>query len=163
MTMKRLFALTGLTIALLAAAPFALAQSSPPALPALTPEQSASVERRLDLYRKETEGRVSRGEISADEADRLLQWREWQIARQVSDASSAPPRSGQDDVPPDYREPPVRESVAPRDYALVAPAPYPGPYYPSPAPYYAAPRPYYWGPAVCAGGFGHHFGGRICF
>ena len=74
--MKRLFALTGLTIALLAAAPFALAQSSPPALPALTPEQSASVERRLDLYRKETEGRVSRGEISADEADRLLQWRE---------------------------------------------------------------------------------------
>lgn len=31
-----------------------------------------------------------------------------------------------------------------------------------PAPYYGAPYPYF-GPSVCAGGSGHHFGGRICF
>jgi hypothetical protein len=38
---------------------------------------------------------------------------------------------------------------------------YPAPYYDPP--YYAPPRAYYWGPAVCAGGFGRHFGGRVCF
>jgi hypothetical protein len=38
--------------------------------------------------------------------------------------------------------------------------PYP---YPYPAPYYWGPRPYYYGPSICAGGFGHHFGGRVCF
>ena len=173
--MKRLFALTGLTMALLAAAPFALAQSSPPALPALTPEQSASVERRLDLYRKETEGRVSRGEISADEADRLLQWREWQIARQV--AATAPSPASRNDVPPDYtgeaapgsRGDASADVHAPpsprRDYVVVAPPPYAGLYYyysHYPAPYYGAPYPYF-GPSICAAGFGHHFGGRICF
>ena len=181
--MKRLFALSGLTIALLAAAPFALAQSSPPPLPALTPEQSAAVQQRLDAYRNETEGRVSRGEITADEADRLLAWREWQVARQVAGVASTPPMSAQGDVPPDYRppasaqgdvpsgyrdmppeyQPPVREYVPPREY-VAAPPPYYGPYYRYPTPYYyAAPRAYYWGPAVCAGGFGRHFGGRICF
>ena len=30
------------------------------------------------------------------------------------------------------------------------------------SPYYA-PAPYYWGASICAGGFGHHFGGRVCF
>ena len=160
--MKRLFALPGLTIALLAAVPVALAQSSPP-LPALTPEQSATVEQRLDLYRKETEGRVARGEITADEADNLLRWREWQIARQVGGVSSTPQASAQADVPPDYNGPPVREYVPPREYVVVAPPVYDGPYYRYPAPYYWSPRPYYLGPAVCAGGFGRHFGGRICF
>jgi hypothetical protein len=176
MMMKRLFALSVLTIALLAAAPFTLAQSSPPPLPALTAEQSASVQQRLDAYRNETEDRVSRGEITADEADRLLAWREWQIARQVAGAASTPTPSAQDDVPPDYRppvsaqgdvppdyRPPVRQYVPPREYVVVEPPAYYGPYYRYPAPYYWAPRPYYWGPAVCAGGFGRHFGGRICF
>ena len=167
--MKYLFALSGLTLALLAAAPFARAQSSPPPLPALTPQQSASVQQRLDAYRKETEARVSRGEITADEADRLLRWREWQVARQVSAVSSGPSASAQGEVPPDYdestpRDYAPRQYVPPRDYAVVEPAPYYVPYYRYPAPYYwGPPRPYYWGPAICAGGFGRHFGGRICF
>jgi len=138
--MKRLFALSGITIALLAGAPCALAQSSPPPLPSLTQQQSATLEQRLDPYRKQTEDRVSRGEITADEADRLIKWREWQIARQVAGVSSAPRPGARSDVPPYYV-----------------------PYYRYPAPYYWGPRSYYWGPAVCAGGFGRHFGGRICF
>jgi hypothetical protein len=172
-SMKRLFALSTITIALLAAAPSALAQSSPPPLPSLTPQQSATLEQRLDAYRQQTENRVSRGEITADEADRLIKWREWQIARQLAGASSMPPAVARSDVPPDYVEPRPRdygESVPPdyveapsRDYVVVDPPPYYGPYYRYPAPYYWGPRSYYWGPAVCAGGFGRHFGGRICF
>jgi len=170
--MKRLFALSGITIALLAGAPCALAQSSPPPLPSLTPQQSATLEQRLDLYRKQTDDRVSRAEITADEADRLIKWREWQIARQM--ASSAPPPAARSDVPPDYVDPRSRDPVgsAPPDYVaeappaddlVVEPPPYYGEYYRYPAPYYWGPRSYYWGPAVCAGGFGRHFGGRICF
>jgi hypothetical protein len=155
-TMKRLIALSGLALALVCGQS-ALAQSSPPPLPQLTPEQSKTVEQRLDAYRTTTEDRVSRGEITPDEADRLIAWREWQIAQQVAGMDNAPPG----DVPPDYYPAP-----APRDY-VIAPPPYYGPYYRYPAPYYPppyyAPRAYYFGPAVCAGGFGRHFGGRICF
>ena len=171
--MKRLFALSGITLALLAAAPCALAQSSPPPLPALTAQQSAMLNERLDPYRQQTEDRVARGEITADEGDRLIKWREWQIARQVAGVSAAPRSSARSDVPPDYVEPQApdyAESVPPdyveapsREYVVVEPPPYYGPYYRYPAPYYRAPRAYYWGPAVCAGGFGRHFGGRICF
>ena len=171
--MKRLFALSGVTIALLSGAPCALAQSSPPPLPSLTPQQSATLDQRLDSYRRQTEDRVSRGEITADEADRLVKWREWQIARQVAGVSSTRRPGARSDVPPDYVGPQPRdyaESVPPdyveapsRDYVVVEPPPYYGPYYRYPAPYYWGPRSYYWGPAVCAGGFGRHFGGRICF
>lgn len=160
--MKRLIALSGIAVALLTGTPFALAQSSPPPLPALTPQQSATVQQRLDLYRRETEGRVARGEITADEADRLLGWREWQLARQVAGASTPRPSAAPVDVPPDYYETPSRAYVPPVD-VVVEPPPYYGPYYRYPAPYYWGPRAYYWGPAVCAGGFGRHFGGRICF
>jgi len=179
--MKRLFALAAFTLALGAGTPAALAQSSPPPLPALTAQQSATVQQRLDAYRRQTEARVAHGEITADEADNLLRWREWQIARQVAgvrtpEAGSGvppdyngPPQSGSDvppdynaaapsgrDVPPDYYGPP------PPGYVVVQPAPYYGPYYRYRAPYWG-PYPYYWGPSVCAGGFGRHFGGRICF
>ena len=59
-------------------------------------------------------------------------------------------------VPPDYYGPPPAY--------IVEPAPVYGPYYRPVVPYYYGPRPYaYWGPSVCAGGFGRHFGGRICF
>lgn len=154
--MKRVIALSAFAGALLCG-PSAIAQSSPPPLPQLTPEQSQTVEQRLDAYRRQTEARVSRGEISSDEADRLVAWRQWQIARQVAGAANPPPQS---DVPPDYYGAPP-----PRDY-VVEPAPFDGPYYRYPVPYYRPvpyAGPYYWGPAVCAGGFGHHFGGRICF
>jgi hypothetical protein len=159
--MKRLIALSGITAALLAIAPAASAQSSPPALPALTPQQSSEVEQRLDPYRRQTEDRVARGDITADEADRLLRWRGWQIARQVARGpSSAPPSAAYDQVPPDYYQ------SRPRDYVVAPPAydaPDYAPYYRYAAPYYWGPSPYFWGPAVCAGGFGRHFGGRICF
>lgn len=161
--MKRLMVLTGLTLTLLGGAMTARAQSSPPPLPQMTAQQSATVQQRLDPYRQETEGRVARGEITADEADRLLQWREWQLARQVTGGAVRDgPVAG--DVPPDYYE------ARPRDYVetrppqyVVEPPPYYGPYYRYAPPPYWGPRPYYWGPAICAGGFGRHFGGRICF
>jgi len=173
--MKRLvltLALAALGIGYTAAAG---AQSSPPALPSLTADQSAEVQRQLDLYRTEVDGRVSRGEITAEEADRLLRWRQWQLAQQATQGmppgpiSDAPPISASDvSTPPDYSAPPARQAVAPpvRQY-VYAPPPtvvYPAPYYYPPyyAPYYAAPRPYYWG-SVCAGGWGHHFGARFCF
>lgn len=161
--MKRLIALSGIALALLGAAPFALAQSSPPPLPAMTPQQSSIVEQRLDLYRRETDGRVARGEITADEADRLLRWREWQIARQVAGAASSPPAMAYDSPPPDYHEPRPPDYVVESPPVAVEPPPYYGPYYRYAVPYYWGPGPYYWGPAICAGGFGRHFGGRICF
>lgn len=168
--MRRLLALSAVAVALLVGASFAHAQSSPPPMPALAPEQSATVNQRLDAYRDETQRRVARGEITQNEADNLLAWREWQIARQI--AATAPPSASRGDVPPDYTDeaPPdySRDGAPPdvyapppprRDYVVVAPPPY---YYRYPAPYYGAPYPYF-GPSVCAGGFGHHFGGRICF
>ena len=161
--MKRLFARSAIALALLAATPFAIAQPAPPPMPSLTPDQSASVDQRLDAYRQETERRVARGEITRNEADNLLAWREWQIAQQV--AAPAPPPAAPGDAPPDYAAaaPPDYYAPPPRaDYAVVAPPSYYGPYYRYPAPYYGGPYPYF-GPSVCAGGFGHHFGGRICF
>ena len=170
--MKRLLALSVITVALLAGAPYAHAQASPPPMPALTPEQSATVDQRLDAYRQETERRVARGEITRNEADNLLAWREWQIAQQV--AGATPPASARGDASPDYTQAPPNgarsdapgdyyDAPPPRAYVDAAPPPYYGPYYRYPAPYYWAPYPYYTGPSVCAGGFGHHVGGRICF
>jgi len=167
---KRLIAVSGIAFALLGGSTLALAQATPPPMPSLTPQQSAAVQQRVDAYRQQTESRVARGEITADEADRLIQWREWQIARQVA-GNRPPPRVAMDrDTPPDYRGAPPDYHDAPtddydtrpREY-VVEPAPYYGPYYRYATPYAWAPRPYYWGPAVCAGGFGRHFGGRICF
>ena len=82
------------------------------------------------------------GEINPDEAQRLVEWRRWQLARQI--AGLTPPES--------------QPQVVRRDY-----------YYPPPAPAYYGPSPYYpsyyYGPrvSVCAGGFGHHSFGSICF
>jgi hypothetical protein len=173
--MKHLFALSGFTLALGIASPVASAQSIPPPLPSLTQPQSQELAAQMDGYRRATDARVARNEITADEAARLVQWREWQIARQIAAARPAPmPPTTADagaypPVPPDYREsvPPDYRDGAPPDYYAVDPAPAYVPYY-SPAvpyyPYYYGPRPYaYWGPSVCAGGFGRHFGGRVCF
>ena len=174
--MKHLFALSGLAIALSIASPLASAQSTPPALPPMSDAQSHELAARMDDYRRATDARVARNEITADEGARLVQWREWQIAQQIAaartapmPATTAPAPADAPPVPPDYREsaPPDYRSDAPPDYYAVEPAPVYVPYY-SPAvpyyPYYYGPRPYaYWGPSVCAGGFGRHFGGRICF
>jgi hypothetical protein len=155
--MKHLIALSALAVALAAAPPGADAQSAPPPLPALTQQQSQDLQARIDAYRRQTDERVARGEITPDEAERLVAWREWQIARQIASAAARP--QVDEDAPADYYD-----ARPPRD-VYVTPAPAYGPYY-YPAPYWG-PRPYapyaYWGPSICAGGFGHHFGGRVCF
>ena len=152
--MKHLIALSGLAVALAAAPLVAVAQATPPPLPALSQQQSEDLQARVDAYRRQTDERVARGEITPDEAMRLVQWREWQVARQMASDSARP--AIDEDVPADYYA-----SAPPRD-VYVIPAPAYGPYY-YPAPYWG-PRPYaYWGPSICAGGFGHHFGGRVCF
>ena len=131
--------------------PLSPSASTTPPMPQLDAAKAAEVQRQLGLYRTEIDGRVARGEITAEEAGRLLQWREWQIAQQV--AGLAPPPG------------PIMEQapgpVAPQYYYQ---QPY-QPYYAYPYPYYYAPayRPYYWGASICAGGWGHHFGGRVCF
>jgi hypothetical protein len=140
-------------------------QPLPPPLPSLTQQQAEQVRSRIDAYRRDTDARVARNEITADEAERLVRWREWQIAQQTANAGAAviPMRadgapSYDASVPPDYQGPRTP------DYVVVEPAPVYVPYYRPVVPYYYAPRPYaYWGPSVCAGGFGRHFGGRICF
>jgi hypothetical protein len=117
-----------------------------PAGPQLDAAPSAEVKRQVDQYRTEVDGRIARGEITPVEAGRLMQWREWQITQQVM--GMAPPPG-----------PIVEEAPAPvvRTYVpYYAPYPYYGPAY-----YGSAP--YYWGARVCAGGFGRHFGGRVCF
>ena len=186
--MKHLFAISGFVIALGAGSSAAIAQPMPPALPSLSQQQTQELDTRIDAYRRATDARVARNEITQDEAARLVAWREWQVAQQLAVASrassgSAPP-DYHENVPPDYREnvPPDYQNVPPdyRDststdpragsqppYYVAEPAPVYVPYY-RPAvpyyPYYYGPRPYaYWGPTVCAGGFGRHFGGRICF
>jgi hypothetical protein len=156
--MKHLIAFSSIAIALAAAAPAALAQSAPPTLPELTPQQSNDVRERIDAYRRVTDARVARGEITTDEASRLVQWREWQLAQQAAGLVLSP-RAPVDDgaSPPGYHE------SQPPDLYTVEPAPIYAPDYRYPAPYYWGPRPYYyWGPSVCAGGFGRHFGARIC-
>ena len=169
--MKHLLAISTLATALLAAAPAALAQSLPPPLPNLSAEQSDTVKQRMEEYRRITDARVARGDITADEDVRLMQWREWQIAQQVASVLTVQPNAdvqtqanpgaqppmSYDSSPPAYYE------ERPRDYYAVVPPPVYVPYYRYPAPYYWGPRPWYWGPSVCAGGFGHSFGGRICF
>jgi len=126
----------------------ALAQSTPPPLPAMTTEQTEHVNQAVSLYRADTEARVGRGEITPDEAELLIAWRRWQIAQQVT--GPAPP--------------PASPEAADRPPTVVAPYPYAGrptyvtpysaaPYYPAPyyGPYYAPPAPYYWGFSVCGG------------
>ena len=116
------------------------AQSSPPPLPALTAEQSTELARQLDAYRRDTDARVTRGEITADEAARLVQWREWQLAQQAAGLAPGPstvigeraPVYSPDAPPQTYYEP------RPSDYYVVPPAPV----Y---APYYRYATPYYWG------------------
>lgn len=183
--MKQLIALSLIGLAATIVSASASAQPSPPALPALTQQQSQDVQAHLDAYRRATDARVARGEITADEAGRLLMWREWQLAQQAAGrarATGAPGPAYSDSPPPDYdasrppdydaSRPPDYDAsrppdyYAPRapDYYVVEPAPVYGPYYRPAVPYYWGPRPYaYWGPSVCAGGFGRHFGGRICF
>ncbi len=124
-----------------------------PTMPSMTAEQSAQLNDEMAIERRTMETRVARGEVTPDEAERFLAWRQWQIAQQLTGAAPSPSAATSNPV----ESPPVV-----RRYVYTYPAPYyyaPGPYYSGP--YYPGPR--YWGPVVCAGGWGHHFGGRVCF
>ncbi|MEO5698888.1 MAG: hypothetical protein ABIS17_14255 [Casimicrobiaceae bacterium] len=123
----------------------------PPALPALSPEQSANLNAEMTRYREWVDGRLARSEINAEEAQRLVEWRRWQLARQIAGLAAAEPRV-----------------VVHREY--VYPAVYPAydpwyrPYDPWYRPHYYAPRAYF-GPrlSICAGGWGRHSFGSLCF
>ena len=118
----------------------AAAQSAPPALPSLTAEQSENLNRELTRYRQDVDARVARAEMTPDEAQRLVEWRRWQLARQIAGLSDPePPRV-----------------IVQRQYVYPAPPLY------AYDPWY---RPYYWGPrlSVCAGGWGRHSFGSVCF
>lgn len=121
----------------------AWAQSSPPPLPALSAEQSENLNREMTRYRADVDARVARGELSPDQAQRLVEWRRWQLAQQI--AGLTPP------------EPP--RVIVERQY-VYAPPPPPVWYDP-----WYRPYPYYYGPrvSVCAGGWGRHSFGSLCF
>ena len=124
----------------LPAMPPAPEMSGPPGLPSLTPEQSANLSQEMARYRQWVDERLARGELNPDEAQRLVEWRRWQLARQIAGQSEPAPR------------------VVERQYAYGAPA-Y-GPYYAPPP-----PPPVYYGPRIslCAGGGSHHAFGSVCF
>jgi hypothetical protein len=146
--MKR-HALFLLLAGLVAALPVG-AQSDPPPLPSLTAEQASRVQQELARYRADTEARVARGEITPDESERLIAWREWQLAQQAAGLAPRPPQIVERTiVAPAY---PPAPYYAPRPY-------YYGPYY---GPYYAPPAPVYWGLSLCAGRAYRSGWGSVC-
>ena len=134
-----------------ATAPLSLDQGTP-SMPPLTADQSQQIRNEMDAYRRETDARVARGEITPDEAQRLLQWREWQLAQQAAGLAPAPPppQSRVAAAPPPYPAPPPPRYYYPYPYPYYYPAPYYGPYY---APF---------GVSVCAGRAWHHGFGSFC-
>jgi len=151
-----LIALTAVGL-LLALAPTSFAQTPPP-LPALSAEQSANVEQEMARYRQGVDARVARAEVTEEEAQRLLAWRRWQLARQVAGLSPPPV-----EVAPTFGET-YPYYGRPHDHGR-GPYAY-GPPYPWEArPYFRGAEPYYWGPRIsfCAGGFGRRTFGSICF
>ena len=125
----------------LSAGPAFAQNSDVPPLPTLTSDQSARVAQEVARYRSEQEARVARGEITPDEAERLIAWREWQLAQQAAGLAPRPPQIVQRTI--------VTPAYPPYYYA-------PYPYY---GPYYGPPAPAYWGFSLCAGrGWGSGWG-----
>jgi hypothetical protein len=154
LTLRRVAAVAALAMAM-ATATTATAQSAPPPLPPMTAAQSDEVRQTLEAYRLDTEARVARGEITPDEAGRLIAWREWQVAQAATD--QAPPAY----APPQTIPPPPVTWAAPYPY-YAAPSYYAPPYYAPPYPYYGTPAPVYWGFSVCTGRGYRHGWASIC-
>ncbi len=133
------------------------------------PASAQLVDQQIATYRQQVEARVARGDMSPDEAERLIGWHRWQLEQQAAGRAPA------SQIVERQNDENARRNV------VVGPsgAPYYAPYYrPYAAPYYAPPYavgpgygPYY-GPAygtflpgisVCAGSGGHHFGASVCF
>ena len=146
----------------------AVASTMPPALPKLDAAQLSQLDGRMKLLRDEVEGRVRRGDLTAEEAERLLAWRKWQIARQIAGLAppnpayitpNYPPQLGETGVPPDYRAAPPAQLYYSVPYVVYPPWPayaWPDGWYGSPWP------PFAWGATVCGGGFGRHFRVGVC-
>ncbi|MEJ7670289.1 MAG: hypothetical protein WKH97_16490 [Casimicrobiaceae bacterium] len=133
------------------------AETAPPPLPTLTAEQSANLEQEMERYRQDVGARVALRQVTEAEAQRLVAWRRWQLARQV--AGLAPPRV---EVAPTFVETNPHYG---RPYYYGRPYAYASPYHWEPRPYFWGAEPYYWGPRIsfCAGGFGRRAFGSLCF
>jgi hypothetical protein len=138
------------------------AAAAPPAGaadPAEPPPASEQwVEQQTAKVRAEVEARVARGELTPDEAERLIGWRHYQIAQQAAGQAPAPAILERQRAA--AATPPIVVRTYPPAY-YVAPYGYYAPY--GYAPYGSAYYRYSPGIAVCAGGFGHHVAGSICF
>lgn len=118
-----------------------------PPMPALSAQQAANLDQELLMYRRGVDDRVARGELRSEEAQRLVEWRRWQLARQIAGLAPAEP---------------ARVIVERRYVAEPYAAGYgPYPYYAQP--YYYPPRYYVPRLSVCAGGWGRHSFGSLCF
>lgn len=128
---------------------------------ATPPASEQWVDQQTAKIRSDVEARVARGDMTPDEAERLIGWRRWQLEQQAAGQAPAPA----------ILERQKAVATAPRTVVV---APYPAPYYATPyGGYYYGPYGYGpYGPgylryapgiAVCAGGIGHHFAGGVCF
>jgi len=113
--------------------------------PALTDAQARDVQRELDRYRQDVQQRLAQGAITPDEAQRLVGWRQWQLA-QLAAGAVAPSQ--------------IFEQQARVD-AERATSPPPYGYYNGYAPAYGATGVVR--PGVCAGGGGRGWTGSVCF
>jgi len=155
--MQPLFIVLTATGLLFAMVPSSSAETAPPPLPALSAEQSANLEQELTRYRQDVDARVARNDVTEAEAKRLLAWRRWQLARQVTGLAPQPV-----EVAPIFVE---TNPYYGRPYSYGSPYDYAPPYYWEPRPFYSGPAPFYWAPriSICAGGFGRRAFGSLCF
>jgi hypothetical protein len=145
--MIRSFTLGLLAATLCIGANVSLAQSPAPVpdAPPLTEAQARDVQREIDAYRQEVQQRLAQGALTPDEAQRLIAWRQWQLAQQAAGA-----------VAPSQ----IFELQARADAERAAFVP--------PYAYYDGYAPAYGGvwvvrPAVCAGRWGRGWAGNVCF
>jgi hypothetical protein len=102
---------------------------------ALSPAAEQWIEQQTAAFRRDVEVRVGRGDMTPDEAERLIAWRHWQLTQQA--AGLAPHSS-------------IVEAQNAGDSARRQMMVVPGPFFVPP-------------PVVCAGGINHHFAGSFCF
>ncbi|MEO8975737.1 MAG: hypothetical protein ABI552_08265 [Casimicrobiaceae bacterium] len=131
--------------------------------PAEPPASVQWVDQQVAQYRTQVEARVARGDMSPDEAERLIGWHRWQLQQQAAGQAPAPAIIARQNADDDARRRVAANAPYPPAYYGAYPAPY---YPPAYTPYYYDPR--YRGPlvpgiSVCTGGFGRHYSAAFCF
>jgi hypothetical protein len=135
-----------------------IAAPGAPSDPASTPPASVQwVDQQVAQYRREVEGRVARGDLNPDEAERLIGWRRWQLQQQAAGRAPASQII-------------AGQNAADRARDRILATPYPRAYYdPYASPYYApgyggwyGPGPYVPSFGLCAGGIGRHYSAALC-